>query len=70
MITGYTKVLRNYAVFRGRASLSEFWRFTLAQVFICVAVSSLSAAIHDWLLWIWFLYFLRHAPTVVGSMRS
>ena len=58
MFSEYTRVLRNYAVFDGRANRAEFWFFALAQVFIGVAASILSAAIHGWISLAWFLYLL------------
>lgn len=34
----YVKVLKNYAVFEGRASRQEFWMFTLFDVLIAIGL--------------------------------
>ena len=39
MVAAYVRALRKYAVFSGRASRSEFWWFTLANLIIVVAAS-------------------------------
>ncbi len=43
MVAAYVRALQKYAVFSGRASRSEFWWFTLANIIIVVAVSVIAA---------------------------
>lgn len=38
----YIKVLKNYAVFEGRASRQEYWMFTLFNIIISIAIGFLS----------------------------
>ncbi len=58
MLAEYTKVLRSYAVFDGRAGRSEFWWFALAQAAIAIVASILSSAIYEGIFLLWFLYSL------------
>ncbi len=39
MFNWYVKVLKKYATFRGRASRSEFWWFTLAQIIMVFLIA-------------------------------
>ena len=41
----YFKVLRNYAVFRGRARRKEYWMFTLINIIFIIVVSLLDTII-------------------------
>jgi len=43
----FAKCLDQYADFRGRASRSEFWWFTILNVLIHLAVSAVAAALFD-----------------------
>lgn len=43
----FAKCMEKYAVFRGRASRSEFWWFTLFNFLIHVAVSAVAAGFFD-----------------------
>jgi len=43
----FAKCLDQFADFRGRASRSEFWWFTLFNVLIHIAVSAVAAALFD-----------------------
>ena len=43
MISNYVGVLRKYAVFRGRATRTEYWLFALAQIIVFVALGVLTA---------------------------
>ena len=37
----YIEAIRNYAVFKGRATRKEFWMFTLFNFLIAIAISSI-----------------------------
>lgn len=41
----YIKVLKNYAIFRGRARRSEYWYFILFHIIIAITVGLIGAAI-------------------------
>ena len=43
MISNYVGVLRKYATFSGRATRTEYWLFTLAQIIVFVALGILAA---------------------------
>ena len=43
MISNYAGVLRKYATFSGRATRTEYWLFTLAQIIVFVALGALAA---------------------------
>ena len=43
MISNYAGVLRKYAAFGGRATRTEYWLFTLAQIIVFVALGALAA---------------------------
>ena len=42
MISNYAGVLRKYAAFGGRATRTEYWLFTLAQIIVFVALGVLA----------------------------
>ena len=42
MISNYVGVLRKYAVFRGRATRSEYWWFTLTHIIVLIALAILA----------------------------
>lgn len=46
-INNYVGVLKNYAVFSGRASRAEFWWFVLINLIISVVLSIISLIIGD-----------------------
>lgn len=64
-----TSVLKNYAVFRGRAPRSEFWWYYLAYVVVAVIVFFIDNAIgaNSILLSIFFLALLL--PTLAVQIR-
>jgi uncharacterized membrane protein YhaH (DUF805 family) len=41
----YIKVLKNYAVFEGRASRQEYWMFTLFNIIIYIAIAILTGVL-------------------------
>jgi len=43
----YIKVMKNYIVFKGRASRQEFWMFSLFNVFVAMIVDIISAFLLD-----------------------
>jgi len=42
----YLKVLQNYATFKGRASRSEYWYFTLFNIIFSIALSYVSVVVN------------------------
>lgn len=57
MLKWYYIVLKNYAVFSGRASLKEFWYFTLVNIIITIVLGVLDILAGSYMTnsGIWFL---------------
>ena len=66
----YVEVLQKYAVFDGRAKRSEYWLFVLIHFLISVVLAALSSVVDEWLLGVYFLYFLATLlPSLAVTVR-
>ena len=64
------EVLQKYAVFDGRAKRSEYWLFVLIHFLISVVLAALSSVVDEWLLGVYFLYFLATLlPSLAVTVR-
>ncbi len=64
----YVKVLRNYAVFEGRARRKEYWMFVLFNLIFSVVLAILGSAMQfDWLSNIYSLVVL--VPSLAVAVR-
>jgi uncharacterized membrane protein YhaH (DUF805 family) len=62
-MNGYLEVLKNYAVFDGRAGREEYWQFTLLNIIISIA---LYVTINE----LWAVYTVAVLiPTIAVSIR-
>jgi uncharacterized membrane protein YhaH (DUF805 family) len=66
----YLAVLKQYAVFQGRAGRREFWMFTLVNALIVFALSFVAERLGIWALVIVILYLLATAiPSLAVTVR-
>ena len=70
MIEAYARMLRNYMVFGGRTTRSDFWSFVLVHSMITLVTLILSGTLHDAFGILLALYLLATLmPTAAGAVR-